>query len=606
MNFGKVFLSFIILLLFVGRLGAQQTFYDVNTIQKIEIHFDQPNWDFQMDTAYAGTGGYTFATWIKLNGVQLDSVGVKYKGNSSYDSTYIKNPLHIALDEFRKQDYQDVTDIKLGNNYADPSMLREVLSYQILKNYMDCPRSNFAELYINDVYIGLYANDESINKDFCSAHFNSRKNTFIKCNPIINPGPSTKSNLKYLGTSDSTAYFNYYEIKSDNGWADLVAVCDSVTNHASTLENTFDMDRVIWMLAFNNVLVNLDSYTGVFCQNYYLYKDKTLHYNPIIWDLNMSLGGFPFVGNLNNSMGSLTVTNMQQLAVNIHAADPYWPLINVVMNNAMYKRMYIAHMRTIVSDEFANNNYITTATNFQQLIDSSALLDTNMFFSYTQFQLALTNDYPFASYTVPGIANLMSQRVNYLNSTTEFGHIPPSIDSVSVSDTLPDLYSSVNINAVVTNTNAVYIGYRYNYFLKFIRVPMYDDGLHNDGAANDNKYGAIIPISSAAMQYYIYAENNDAGIFSPERAEHEFYSLTANSTTAPTQFSIYPNPANGAITILPGENENMDFEIYNSLGALVYKNRLANLTTIETKTWQHGVYFFKVGSTVKKVVVMHP
>src|SRR6185436_13301815 len=212
-----------------------QNFYAVDSIRKIEISFTQPNWDFQMDTAKDGADGYLMAQWVKINGVQFDSAGVKYKGNVSYDSSYSKNPVHIALDEFKSQSYQGIKDIKLSNGYADPSLIREVLSYAILKNYADCPMANFAQLYINGDYIGLYANVENIGKSFCSSHFYSSQNTFIKCSPVVSPGPGTKSNLKYISASDSTAYFNFYEIKSTTGWNDLVNLCDTVTNHPGSL-----------------------------------------------------------------------------------------------------------------------------------------------------------------------------------------------------------------------------------------------------------------------------------------------------------------------------------------------------------------------------------
>ncbi len=589
-------------------MSAQNNFYDLYTIQKIEVHFDQPNWDYQMDTAYTGTDSYIMAQWIKINEILFNNVGAKYKGNSSYDSTYLKNPVHISLNEFKEQSYQQFSDIKLGNNYADPSMIREVLSYDILKNYMDCPRSNFAQLYINDVYIGLYSNDESINKDFCALHFNSKKNTFIKCNPVINPGPSTKSNLKYLSTVDSTAYFNFYDIKSDYGWNDLVALCDSVTNHASTIENTFDMDKVLWMLAFNIVLVNLDSYSGVFCQNYYLYKDNSNLYNPIIWDLNMSFGGFPFLGNSNNSMGSLTIPNMQQLPLFIHETDPYWPLINAAMSNATYKKKYIAHIRTIINEMFTDSTYINTALQLQSLIDTSVQSDTNKFFSYAQFKFALDSSYSLGSYMVPGIQSLMSARVNYLQSTAELTVVPPVISDMT-SDNNVNLNSSVIITAHVSNTNSnsVYLGYRLNAEDKFTKVLMYDDGLHNDGIANDNIYSAAVMMFSDKLEYYIYAENNDAGIFSPERAEHEFHSLLSNKTSDTEQIKLYPNPADDVINILPGRNAKMNFEIVNSLGEVVYQNAMGqSITTVETKNWTRGIYFLRSGSTAKKLVIMHP
>ncbi|MCO1337264.1 CotH kinase family protein, partial [Microbulbifer sp. OS29] len=50
-----------------------------------------------------------------------------------------------------------------------------------------------------------------------------------------------------------------------------------------------------WMLAFDNALANLDSYLGAFCHNYYLFKDPSGIWRPIIWDLNLSLGGFRLV-----------------------------------------------------------------------------------------------------------------------------------------------------------------------------------------------------------------------------------------------------------------------------------------------------------------------
>jgi len=54
---------------------------------------------------------------------------------------------------------------------------------------------------------------------------------------------------------------------------------------------------------------------------------------------------------------------------------------------------------------------------------------------------------------------------------------------------------------------------------------MYDDANHGDGTAGDGVFGATINIDARDVQYYIYAENNDAGIFSPERAEKEFHQL---------------------------------------------------------------------------------
>jgi hypothetical protein len=598
---------------FLLNPAEAQTFYDVSTIQKIEIGFAQPDWDYQMDTAKNGAEGFIMAKWVKINGAQYDSVGVKYKGNSSYDSTSLKNPLHIDMDEYiNNQNHQGYTDIKLSNCYADPSMIREVLSYLILENYMDCPLSNFVQLYINGAYIGLYSSDEAIDKKFCAKRFSSAKSTRIKCNPVISPGPATKSNLKYI-SADSSEYANFYEIMSDHGWNDLVSLCNTITNDASNIDSVMDMDRVLWMLAFNCALVNLDSYSGAFAQNYYLYKDNNNRYIPIVWDLNMSFGGFPYIGSSNTSMGSLAVTELEHLSPTVHSSDAYWPLIKDVMNNASYRKAYFAHLRTIVNEMFVNNEYKTSATALQSIIDTAAQSDPNKFYTYSQFQNGLTGNCTFGSYIVPGISNLIDERVEYLQSNSEYAYTAPTITSVTASDLAPGINTTVTITAEVTNasSDAIFLGYRSNKLEKFTKVLMYDDSNHNDGAANDNVYGASFEMVTAQEQYYVYAANDNAGIFSPERAEHEFYTLP-NTTTSVSGKSlenliVYPNPASNTLNICNYNTNALQTIFLQTLyGTCVYQGIFSESTTINVTNYLSGIYFVVVnGTTHIKIVITH-
>lgn len=512
--------------------GFSQNFYDLNAIQKIEIQFSKTDWDYQLDLLKLGADKYLMADWVKINGVEYDSVGVKYKGNSSYDSSFKKNPIHIELNTYKDQSHQGYVDIKLGNSYSDPSMIREVLAYSILKNYMLSPNANFAEVYINGKYMGIYSNAESINKRFCADRFYSSDNTFMKCNPNITPGPTVKSNLKYI-SADSLVYKPYYEKKSKNGWNDFVKLCDTISNFPNRVANVIDIDKAIWMLAFNNLLINLDSYNGAFAQNYYLYKDNNGLFNPIIWDLNMAFGGFPFAGSPGNGMGTLSIANMQQLSPFYHDTHTDWPLINAVMQNATYKKMYVAHLRTIVKDFFTNNEYVSLATQIQNLIESKVQSDSNKFYSYTQFKNGMNSNVNIGSYSVPGISTLMDARITYLKSTTEFTQTTPTISAITPIPAVPAYNAPVAITASVTNTktDAVFLGYKFDETKKFEKLQLFDDGNHNDGAAGDNIYGASLTMTSANLYYYIYAENANAGMFSPERAEHEFYQLSIPTDT---------------------------------------------------------------------------
>lgn len=540
-----------------------QNFYDINSIQKIEITFTQPNWDYMLDTAKAGSESFIMAKKVVVNGVAFDSVGVKYKGNSTYNPNQKKNPFHIELDTWKNQDYQGFTDIKLSNVAKDPSFLREVLSYSILRQYMHAPQANYANVYVNGSLIGLFSNAESITKKFVKAHFNSSKNPFFKCNPIAGAGPGTtaKPNLVYLG-NDSSKYYAAYEMKSEAGWKQLVALTDSLKNNTAAIEKILDVDRALWMLAFDNVFVNLDSYIGGFAQNYYLYMDDAGRFNPIVWDLNESFGTFSQTGTSNLT----TTASKQQLSHLLHLNDAAWPLIQKLLSIPRYKRMYVAHMKTMMNENFANGTYLTTGKLMQVVINNAVNADPNKFFSYAQYQSNLTSDIAGGFSSTPGIKNLMDGRTTFLTSQPDFTANAPVISAENLSENPPTLNSTVFFTVKITNATDAYIGYRFDPFKPFIKTRLFDDGLHGDGAAGDLTYGAAVSVNEVFIQYYFYAENNNAGIFLPVRAEHEFFSVYAKlNTVKKGDLVINEFMADNTITSADEAGEYDDWiELYNN------------------------------------------
>lgn len=555
------------LLVLVGTKSYTQDFYDLNTIQTIEITFAESNWDQLLDNEYASSGDYILAQQVTINGVVFDSVGVKYKGNSTYNSNQNKNPFHIELDTYKDHQYEAYTDIKLSNVAKDPSFLREVLSYQVLRQYMDAPLSNYANVYVNGTLIGLYSNSESISKKFVNSRFYSKSNTFIKCNPPDGAGPGSNDfpNLVYLG-QDSASYYAAYELKSDAGWQELIDLCDTLANHTSEVENILDVDRALWMLAFNNILVNLDSYIGGFAQNYYLYRDDSGRFLPIVWDLNESFGRFSMTGsgNLNSTLSK------QQMSHLLHENDASFPLVQKLLSVPMYKRMYLAHCKTMLLENFDNDSYFTIAQSLQSLVAASVQADNNKFFTYNNFLDNLSSDIgggggPGGGAT-PGIANLMDGRNTYLLGLFDFTQTEPTISSIALSNPTPVINENISILASITNENAAFLGYRTEIGGPFKRVEMFDDGAHNDGGANDGIYGIDIIIDHSFMQYYIYAENDNIGMFSPQRAEHEYHTITA-TTSDPTVGDLVINEfmASNDETVADQDGEYDDWiELYNN------------------------------------------
>lgn len=579
------YILFIAFTLTLKATAHSQTFYDLNTIQEIKIYFGFSNWDYRMDTAKAGAESYIPADSVVINGIVFPNCGVKFKGNSSYSANRAKNPLHIKLDEYQNQDYQGYEDIKLGNGFTDNSMIREPLAYAILRQYMDAPLSNFAKVYINGNYYGIMTNAEDINDEFLIKHYYSTKYTFVKCNPQnVGPGGgSNGSNLEYSGTTLSN-YSSRYELKSDTGWSELFQLCDTLNNYFQSFNSIADIDRFLWMLAFNNVAVNLDSYSGSFRQNYYLYRNHNRQWIPTVWDLNMCFGGFSMAG---GTTSNLNATSMQTMSHTLHKTESGWPLIYKLLNNPFYEKMYVAHMRTINNENFKNASYKTQAASMQSLISNAVQTDGNFLSTYTNFQNALTTNTTGGGggqNTSPGIYPLMDARATYLSNV--LSATPPTISNVVSNTSTPAFAASFTINANVTNDTAVYLGYRFNKADRFVRVRMYDDGAHDDGSANDDVYGTVVTMNGALMQYYVYAENAAAGMFSPERAEHEFYTVQAGLTIAsPSDLVINEVTANNNTGIQNEKGKYKDWiEIYNknsqalSLSGLYLSDSLTTLT----------------------------
>lgn len=583
----KRFFTFLVLFLSCF-IAHSQTFYNSNAIQDIRIVFSQSNWDALLDAQEAGAGDYISAQSVTINGQIFNNVGVKYKGNSSYNPNYVKNPLHIELDTYVNQNYEGYTDIKLSNVIFDPSFVRETTAYSILGQYMHAPLANYANVYINGNLIGLYTNVESISKKFVNTHFGSNNNAFFSCSPPAGAGPGTTNlpNLAYLGTNIAS-YESAYEIKSTTGWDDLINLTNTLSNNTTNIESVLDVDRALWMLAFDNLFVNIDSYIGQFKQNYYLYKDDNGRFNPILWDLNMSFGTFGQTGttNLNSTLAKRQLNHL------LHSGDAAWPLVQKLLAVPRYKKMYLAHYATMLSENISNNSYFTKAQTFQALINSSVQADLNKFYTYAQFSSNMTTDIALGMNTAPGLSNLMSGRNTYLTALSDFTATKPTISAITPSVANPALGGTVTIraNVINTNTDAVFLGYRAATNLPFTKVLMYDDGAHNDGASGDNIYGGLMPISSITSQYYIYAENNTIGAFSPARAEHEFYTITASyPTITPGSLVVNEIMAQNTSTVTDPSGDYSDwFELYNNSSVTIsLDNLFASDTSTNLLKWQ--------------------
>jgi len=88
---------YFLLICFLSTPLKSQDLYAVEQIQTVKLYIETPNWDNRLN-AYKKQGlDKRVPAKLVLNGVTYDSVGVRYKGNSSYFNTRKENTSIYSL-----------------------------------------------------------------------------------------------------------------------------------------------------------------------------------------------------------------------------------------------------------------------------------------------------------------------------------------------------------------------------------------------------------------------------------------------------------------------------------------------------------------------------
>ena len=485
--------------------------YNLDQVHEIRLEFDRDNWSGVMDSLRL-YGDDLLNGGVKIDGKKYTDIGVRYRGSRSFRIGNKRNALHIKLNHINaEQNHQGYQTLKLSNALRDPSMVREVLGYEIAGKYMIAPRASYAKIYINNKYYGLFVNVEAIDDVFLSKKFQTNKNTLIKCTPDLNkksPSGCKQNIFSSLEYEDNMeCYKSNYELKSVEGWNEMALLANALYKNNDGLGNLLDVDATLWMLAFNNVLVNLSSYSGQNSQNYYLYKNNYGRFVPMVWDLNLAFGSFK-----NTGKGSdLSYKELIKLDPLLHVDNPYKPLISQLMKNPNYKKTYLSHMRTILFDNFMDNGFEERAKDLQELVQQAFLNDPNKTYTLEDFERSLYSTIGRRS-KIPGIYSLMSKRAKFLKKHESLGAIPPSITEVNFVGR--EKYSNERVKdfniQVKTGNQAkqVKVYFRFHSLEDFKMVYLKDDGNSNDETKADNIFGGMIASNgNETIEYYVLAEN---------------------------------------------------------------------------------------------------
>ena len=397
---------------------AQADVFSTEVIE-IEVRLPETAWHDTLFNRKSRGDKTPLIGTVTIHGKTYDDIEVSYKGNSSFHGAALygvtKMPLKFETSKGNSFD-GGYDELRLSNNYRDPSAVRELLSFMIASTYVPTSNIGIAVVTVNGTYVGVYTMTEGMSDRMLEEHYCTSEGILIKCDPQddqpASPGcpAGEHSNLAYIGDRGG-CYKPLYHVKKPEEIRTIVELC-SALDGASDPETYLNVHEALWMHALNNVMVNLDSYLGLFSHNYYVYKDTSGIYHPLIWDLNLSFGGFAH-------LAQGVSPNQVKLSPIVH--DKHLrgrrPLIQTLTEDKRHLYTYFFMMNTILEDWFANGRYTEEAGRLQGLIEPFILREENPTYSIDDFRnnLAQTVKEDERKRSIPGLTELMEDRVDYLS-----------------------------------------------------------------------------------------------------------------------------------------------------------------------------------------------
>ena len=396
--------------------------FDGDAVHEIHLTFSQSNWWTLLENNFEGLEDPLYLEAdFDWDGLHLDDIGVRFKGSSSYNSNPTdKKSFKLDIDEFvADQTIYGLDKLNLNCNWLDPSGVREKCMYELCYAAgLPTERTNYAALYINGDYFGLYTIVEQFDGEFIDSRFGSDQED----------GNLWKGDdygtLEYLGTNQES-YYGDYELKTNettNDWSALIELTDGLNNTAlvdlpGVMHELIDVNSALALIAVDNLCVNLDTYIGR-CANYYMYhRDLDSRFVFANWDLNESFGVF-------NQYG-MSTTQMKQLS-------PYWtnpqggedrPLAERLWQVDAYDDIYIGHLQKLMATAADPDTLIDRMEALRTLIQPYVYAEVapRRIFTSTQFNLAMSTDQNYGSggpggRPIPGLDGFIRDRHTWLSN----------------------------------------------------------------------------------------------------------------------------------------------------------------------------------------------
>lgn len=305
MNLSQRLICCLLVLLPMLGLSQGEAVFNDDIVHEVRIEFSSPDFWNTLTNNYDNY--YPDVPYIMVNatidGEQIDSIGVRLKGFSSYFTQSDKKSIKLDFNEYVKgKRYDGLKKLNLNNGEGDPAFQRDIIAYDLMRRSgVAAPRTSYSRVYLNDEYWGLYLMVEQVDKVFLSDNFGSNDGNLFKNMDF--------SDLSWFN-SDTSYYQRIFDLKTDENpeaWESFVEFLDILNNTSDQefkekIDEVFDVELYLRVLMVDVALENWDSYIE-HGRNFYIYEHPTTsQFSWIPWDYNLSMGGnfsgFDFGNNL--------------------------------------------------------------------------------------------------------------------------------------------------------------------------------------------------------------------------------------------------------------------------------------------------------------------
>ncbi|MEO8268859.1 MAG: CotH kinase family protein [Aureliella sp.] len=326
---------------------AQTEFYRLDEVQTIQLRIAADDMQRLLEALPERIYVRGSFQWRDLI---LDNVAVRFKGNSSSNPQQRhKRSFLIKFNEYDKEArFIGLRRASFDNGVQFGSLFSEPIITKILRDQgIPTHRTNYARVFVNDEYQGVYVNVERMDESFLQRNLPDPNGALFKAD-IGGPG----GNLQFVG-NDPAAYEKAFEaesVEAKRSRAQLVEFIRMINQtesneFAASLESSMELEDFLKVTAVMLFAGAFDQLTGGAPHNYYLYHNAMSdRWRYLPWDLD--------VGFCETAFGQIRVLDDWDAAWPLAPSGGPNPLMERIAADPALLERYRQIARTILEEYF--------------------------------------------------------------------------------------------------------------------------------------------------------------------------------------------------------------------------------------------------------------